>query len=96
MQDRQEEHKEEHKEEVEALYSEGYNVEDGNDPLAKFLDVDLDKISPEELKQLLAELSEVVNNPRALKKVISSKTISKTKADEANSLFASLGIDITI
>lgn len=89
---------EENSEEVNALYNEGFNVEDGNDPLKPFLDVDLDSMSPEDLKRLHADLSEISNNPKAVKRVLErgSKGLSENKKTEANSLFASMGLDIKI
>ena len=83
---------------VDELYSEGFNVEDGNDPLAKFLDVDLDSMTPEDLKNLHAELSELSSNPKAVKRVLErdKKKLSENKKVEANNLFASMGINITL
>lgn len=84
--------------EIDSLYGEGFNVEDGNDPLAKFLDVDLDNMTPEQLKQLHAELSEISSNPKAVKRVLEKGKggLSKEKKAEANSVFAQLGLDIVI
>lgn len=81
-----------------SLYQEGFDVENGNDPLAKFLDVDLDNMTPEDLKNLHAELSELSNNPKAVKRVLErdKKKLSENKKAEANSLFASMGINITL
>ena len=89
---------EEVNEKVDALYAEGFNVEDGNDPLSAFLDVNLDDMSVEELKKLHADLSELSNNPKAVKRVLEkgAKGLSDAKKTEANNLFASLGINITI
>lgn len=84
--------------EIDALYAEGFDVEDGNDPLSAFLDVNLDEMDVEALKKLHADLSELSNNPKAVKRVLEKgvRGLSDSKKAEANNLFASLGINITI
>ena len=84
--------------EIDALYAEGFDVEDGNDPLSAFLDVNLDEMDVEALKKLHADLSELSNNPKAVKRVLEKgvRGLSDSKKAESNNLYASLGINITI
>ena len=67
-----------------------YNIVDGDDPLASLIDVDISKMSPDQLKIHLVKLREAKENPKALKKIV-SKGSKKTTTD-VKSILASLGL----
>lgn len=69
------------------MSEEQYNIEDGDDPLKQFLDVDISKMSATELSEHLAKLNEASENPRAVKRIVerkprATKTISLDKLME--------------
>lgn len=73
-----------------------YNIEDGNDPLKEFLDKDLSTMGEAELSALLSSLNEASENPKAVKRILTTerkkKDTAKAAKATAEALLASLGL----
>lgn len=71
-----------------------YNIEDGNDPLAAYLDIDVTKMSPDELSNYLSSLNEATENPKAIKRILERKprAKSKNKPIDLNAELSKLGL----
>lgn len=76
------------------MNNDNYDIDDGNDPLKEFLDVDLDSMSKEQLSDYLSKLNEASENPKAAKRIVSKGTKSKSKTVKIDTatLFAKLGL----
>lgn len=58
-----------------------YSLEDeGKDPLSEYLDIDISKMTAEELQTHLSKLTELTTQPRALKAILDKKP-KKPKLD---------------
>lgn len=68
-----------------------YDIDDGNDPLKEFIDVNLDDMSKEQLADYLAKLNEATENPKAVRRIV-SKNKSKTPTVNTTDLLAKLGL----
>lgn len=70
-----------------------YSIEDGNDPLKYLLDVDINKMSSDELKTYLNSLNEATENPKAVKRILTS-TKSRKKTTTSSPKVASNVADL--
>lgn len=73
------------------MTDEEYNIDDGNDPLREFIDVDVTKMSKAELSNYLSKLNEASENPKAVKRIVSKNPRKAVVVDTAN-LLKQLGL----
>ena len=73
------------------MTEEEYNIDDGNDPLREFIDVDVTKMTKEELSNYLSKLNEAAENPKAVKRIVSKNPRKTVVVDTAN-LLKQLGL----
>ena len=67
------------------------NIDDGNDPLREFIDVDVTKMTKAELSNYLSKLNEAAENPKAVKRIVSKNPRKTVVVDTAN-LLKQLGL----
>lgn len=73
------------------MTEEDYNIDDGNDPLREFIDVDVTKMTKAELSNYLSKLNEAAENPKAVKRIVSKNPRKTVVVDTAN-LLKQLGL----
>lgn len=75
------------------MNNDNFNIDDGNDPLREFIDVDIDSMTKDQLSDYLSKLNEASENPKAVRRIVSKGTKTKTTVKvNASDLLAKLGL----
>lgn len=75
------------------MNKDNFDIDDGNDPLREFIDVDIDSMTKDQLSDYLSKLNEASENPKAVKRIVSKGTKTKTTVKvNASDLLAKLGL----
>lgn len=72
--------------------NDNYDIDNGNDPLKEFIDVDIDSMTKEQLSDYLSKLNEASENPKAIKRIVSKGTKPKQVKIDTATLLAKLGL----
>lgn len=75
------------------MNNDNFNIDEGNDPLKEFIDVDIDSMTKDQLSDYLSKLNEASENPKAVKRIVSKGTRTKSTVKvNTNDLLAKLGL----